>query len=147
MGSEQSKQPSKQVTEARAAAQRAKLNAQAAERRRTAEKTSKTKRANGKQGQRDLLTKRRAQTTMVRAIEDYLADHEGSNHSPKTLQWHQTALGLLRTFLEQERGVTLVGEVDAADLSAWFASLRKTPGSRGKPRAERTVQTLSLIHI
>jgi len=56
MGSEQSKQPSKQMTEARAAAQRAKLNAQAAERRRTAEKTSKTKRANGKQGQRDLLT-------------------------------------------------------------------------------------------
>ena len=141
MVSEQSKQPSKQVTEARAAAQRTKLNAQAAERRRTAEHTSKTKRANGKQGQRDLLTKRRAQTTVARAIEDYLADHEGSNHSPKTLQWHQTALGLLRTFLEQERGVTLVGEVDAADLSAWFASLRKTPGSHGKPRAERTVQT------
>lgn len=59
MVSEQSKHPSKQVTEARAAAQRAKLNAQAAERRHTAEKTSKTKRANGKQGQRDLLSKRR----------------------------------------------------------------------------------------
>lgn len=42
MVSEQSKQPSKQVTEARAATQRTKLNAQAAERRRSAEHTSKT---------------------------------------------------------------------------------------------------------
>src|SRR5579885_1940405 len=118
MVSEQSKQPSKQVTEARAAAQRTKLNAQAAVRRRAAEHPSKTKRPTGQQGQRDLLSKRRAQTTVARAIQDYLADHEGSNHSPKTLQWHQTALGLLRTFLEKERGITLVGEVDAADLSA-----------------------------
>jgi site-specific recombinase XerD len=129
------------VTEARAAAQRAKLNAQAAQRHHAAERPSKTKRMNRKRGQRDLLSRRRAQTTVAQAIQDYLADHEGSNHSPKTLQWHQTALGLLRTFLEQERGVTLVGEVDAADLSAWFASLRKAPGSHGKPRAERTVQT------
>jgi hypothetical protein len=57
MVSEHAKNPSKQVTEARAAAQRTELNAQAAERRRTAEQTSKTKRANGKQGQRDLLAK------------------------------------------------------------------------------------------
>src|SRR5260370_7275275 len=104
MVSEHAKNPSKQVTEARAAAQRTKLNAQAAERRRTAEHTSKTKRANGKQGQRDLLTKRRAQTTVARAIEDYLADHEGSNHSPKTLQWHQTALGLFRPSLHHNPG-------------------------------------------
>jgi hypothetical protein len=57
MVSEHAKNPWKQVTEARAAAQRTELNAQAAERRRTAEQTSKTKRANGKQGQRDLLAK------------------------------------------------------------------------------------------
>ncbi len=141
MASEQSKKPSKHVTEARAAAQRTKLNTQAAQRQRTTEHTSKTKRANGKQGQRDLLSKRRAQTTVAQAIEDYLSDHEGRNSSLKTLQWHQTALGLLHTFLEKERGITLVGEVDATDLSAWFAALRKTPGSHGKLRVERTVQT------
>ena len=141
MASEQSKHPSKHVTEARAAAQRVKLNAQAAQRQRAAERPSKTKRTNGKPGQRDLLSRRRAQTTVAQAIEDYLADHEGRNSSLKTLQWHQTALGLLRTFLEKERGITLVGEVDTADLSAWFAALRKTPGSHGKPRVDRTVQT------
>jgi site-specific recombinase XerD len=74
-------------------------------------------------------------------VEDYLLDHEGGNHSLKTLQWHRTALGLLQRFLEQERGITLVGEVDAQDINAWFAHMRKTPGGYGKPRTERTVQT------
>src|SRR5215469_15974264 len=120
MRSESSNRSSKQVTEARAAAQRAKLNAQAAEQHHADKPPVKTKPAAGKQGQRDLLAKRHAQATITRAIEDYLADHEGSNHSPKTLQWHQTALGFLRTFLE-ERNVTLVGEIEATDLSAWFA--------------------------
>ena len=78
---------------------------------------------------------------MGNAIEDYLLDHEGGNHSLKTLQWHRTALGLLKSFLEQERTITLVGEVDAQDINAWFAYMRKTPGGYGKPRAERTIQT------
>ena len=47
----------------------------------------------------------------------------------------------LRIFLEQERSITLVGEVDAPDINAWFAHMRKTPGSRGQPRSERTIQT------
>jgi site-specific recombinase XerD len=84
---------------------------------------------------------RRANATLARAIDDYLLDHEGGNHSPKTLEWHRTALGLMRIYFEQERGVTAVGEVEAADINAWFASMRKTPSSRGKVRAERTIQT------
>jgi len=48
---------------------------------------------------------------------------------------------LLRSFLKEERGITLVGEVDAPDINAWFASMRKTPSSRGKIRSERTIQT------
>jgi site-specific recombinase XerD len=99
------------------------------------------KQAKGKDKQAALLSKRRASTTMERAIADYLLDHEGGNSSQKTLQWHQTALGLLRSFLEKEREITLVGEVDAPDINAWFASMRKTPSSRGKIRSERTIQT------
>lgn len=78
---------------------------------------------------------------MEQAIADYLLDHEGGNASPKTLQWHQTALGLLRTFLQEERTITLVSEIEATDINAWFASMRKTPTSRGKLRSERTIQT------
>jgi site-specific recombinase XerD len=127
------------VTEARAAAQRAKLDAQAQRQRATTEETAT--RATGRDKQAALLSKRRANTTLERAIADYLLDHEGGNSSQKTLQWHQTALGLLREFLEKERGITLVAEVDAPDITAWFAHLRKTPSSRGKVRSERTIQT------
>lgn len=142
MASQQPAKPSKHVTEARAAAQRAKLDAQAETRQQAAKpQAAKPKTAKGKRASLAPLEKRRATTTLARAIEDYVNDHEGGNHSPKTLQWHRTSLGLLQSFLEKEREITLVGEVDAPDISAWFAHLRKTPGSYGKPRSERTVQT------
>jgi len=144
MASQPAKQPSKRVTEARAAAQRAKLDAQAQRRHAAAAQQAAeqpAKETQSKQKQASLLAKRRASTTIERAIADYLLDHEGGNSSQKTLQWHQTALGLLRSFLAQERGTTLVGEVDAPDITAWFAHLRKTPSSRGKVRTERTIQT------
>ena len=35
---------------------------------------------------------------------------------------------LLNSFLTQEREITLVGEIDALDINAWFVHMRKTPG-------------------
>jgi site-specific recombinase XerD len=132
---------SRKVTEARASAQRAKLDAQAEERRRSAEQTAKTKPspATGKRG-RERSGSRRG-TTIEQAIADYLLDHAGGNHSPKTIEWHRIALGLLRAYLEKERKISLVEDVDAPDLNGWLAHMRTTPGSRGKPRSERTIQT------
>ena len=141
MTSHSSKQPSIHVTEARAAAQRAKLDTQAQRRAEEKKTATRAKGATNKDKQTALLAKRRASTRVERAIADYLLDHEGGNSSQKTLQWHQTALGLLREFLEKERNITLVGEVDASDITAWFAAMRKTPSSRGKIRSERTIQT------
>ncbi|HYU75095.1 MAG TPA: site-specific integrase, partial [Ktedonobacteraceae bacterium] len=79
--------------------------------------------------------------SIVDAIDVYLQDHEGGNHSPKTLEWHATALGLLRRYLEEERAMTQINEIDATDISAWFTFLRAVPGRRGKLRSERTIQT------
>jgi hypothetical protein len=76
------------------------------------------------------LPKQRSQTTIELAIMDYLQDHEGGNHSKKTVQWHQTALGLFQLFLANERDITLVGEIDSSDVSAWFAYMRKIPVQR-----------------
>jgi integrase/recombinase XerD len=125
------------VTEARSRAQRAKLDAQA-HARQPEEKAQSSKRT---QSQEQHQARRRALTPLSRAIGDYLQDHIGGNHSKKTVEWHTVALGLLRGFLQEERNITLVGEVDAPDLSAWFAHLRQTPGQYGKQRSERTVQT------
>ena len=135
---------SSRVTEARAAAQRVKLDAQAEihEQGVTEAKEAATlKKARGKKEQQRLQASRRANTTIAHAVDDYLLDHEGGNHSAKTLEWHRTALGLMRTYFEKERGITLVGEVDASAINAWFAHMRKSPGGHGKPRSERTIQT------
>ena len=135
-----SERTSKRVTETRAAAQRAKLDRQA-ESRSVTPQSPKTTKTRGKKEQKDLLARRRASTTVECAIADFLADHEGGNSSPETVQWYAISLGLLKSFLEKERGITLVGEVDAPDISAWFTHLRKTPGNHGRPRAERSVQS------
>jgi len=143
MATSRPSKPSPQVTEARAAAQRAKLDAQdeQQQQQQTTAKTTGTQRTTAKKHSQQVLAKRRAATTMERAIADYLLDHEGGNSSKKTLQWHQTALGLLRDFLFEHRGISLVAEIDAPDINAWFAHMRKTPASRGKVRSERTIQT------
>ncbi len=138
--SRQRKKASRRVTDARAVVQRAKLDAQAEAREQPATNGA-AKQRGGKPTQQRLQATRRANTTIARAIEDYLLDHEGGNHSAKTLEWHRTALGQMRAYFEEERGITLVGEIDAADINAWFASMRKTPSSRGKVRSERTIQT------
>jgi len=135
------RQASRRVTDRRAVAQRAKLDAQTEARASAAPTGSTAKPRGGKTTQRQLQAQRRATTTIERAIEDYLLDHEGGNHSLKTLEWHGTALGLMQRYLQEERTITLVGEIEAQDINAWFAWMRKTPTSRGKVRSERTIQT------
>jgi integrase len=130
---------SRKVTEARASAQRAKLDAQAEERQSQAEQAAKARPAAAKR-ERERPGSRRA-ATIEGAIADYLLDHAGGNHSAKTLEWHHTALGLMRSYLEEECKISLVEDIDAPELNGWLAHLRKTPGSRGKPRSERTIQT------
>jgi len=134
----------KHVAKKRATAQRTKLDAQVQARaQQAAEKAAEaaTSKPKGRHEQQRLQASRRAGTTIARAVDDYLQDHAGGNHSDKTLEWHRTALGLMRTYFEKERGISLVGEVDAPDISAWFAHLRTSPGGHGKPRSERTIQT------
>src|SRR5260370_2871797 len=132
----------KAVAGNRAVAQRDKLDAQAEARAQQATERAATATGKPRRGQEKprLQASRRAGTTIARAVEDYLQDHAGGNHSEKTLEWHRTALGLMRKYLEKERGITLVGEVDAPAISGWFADMRTSPGSRGKRRSERAIQ-------
>jgi integrase/recombinase XerD len=142
MASPQSPKPSAKVTEARAIAQRAKLDARTEVRpQQAASKNPALKQPRVRKGAEDPVTKRRSATTVARAIDDFLDDHEGGNHSAKTLEWHRTALGFFSRFLAEERSITLVAEIDAPDISAWFVSMRKKPASRGQVRSERTIQT------
>jgi integrase/recombinase XerD len=137
-GRRTSKKKGSPVTEHRAKAQRAKLEKQAEIRQAQAEQEQAAHHTQKKAGRQDLQAKRR---TLDSLVEAYIRDHIGGNHSPKTLEWHRTALGLLQQFLSEELDITQIDDAEADDLSAWFAHLRSTPGARGKRRSERTIQT------
>ncbi|HEU5377420.1 MAG TPA: tyrosine-type recombinase/integrase [Ktedonobacteraceae bacterium] len=126
------------VTEQRAKAQHAKLDAQAEVRHAQQEQARTVQTIQQKKAVWQDLQARRH--TIEALIEAYIQDHIGGNRSDKTVEWHRISLGLLRAFLE-ELEITQIDEVEAEDISAWFAHLRVTPGMRGKVRSERTIQT------
>src|SRR5450755_377928 len=82
----------KRVTEARARAQRTKLDTQEQVREQQAEQTI-AEEPKKRGGHQEHHARRRTKLTVEQGIEDYLHDHEGGNHSDKTLEWHRTALG------------------------------------------------------
>jgi site-specific recombinase XerD len=127
------------VANARANAQRTKLDLDLEREER--EQTAPSKPTSPKKTVRSLSSSKRQSISIASAIETYIQDHVGGNHSPKTVEWHQTALNLFATFLEQEEGLTAVREIEAGHITAWFAFMRETPGARGKTRSERTIQT------
>ncbi len=127
------------VTEQRAKAQRARLDAMAENRQAHAEPEQPQERVwRKKPSQQEREARRHSISALVEA---YIGDHIGGNSSDKTIEWHRTSLGFLRQFLEEQVGIKEIEEVEADDISAWFASLRSTPGAHGKVRSERTIQT------
>ncbi len=97
---ERIKMKGSQVTEERAKAQRAKLDTQAKAHQRGEKKEAATHvMLNKKMARQDYMARGRFLETLIEA---YIQDHIGGNHSEKTLEWHRTALGLMRLFLEEE---------------------------------------------
>ena len=138
---QRSRKATNHTTDARATAQRAKLDAQTEEIPQEMAISASAGTSKRKKERAHSLPNRRTNMPIERAIGDYVLDHEGGNRSKKTIEWHRTALGFLRDFLAQERDITQVGDVNAPDITAWFVHLRKTPGAHGKMRSERAVQT------
>lgn len=110
------------VIQARAKAQRAKIDQEAQSRQQQAALFEEEKREEETHPQK-MQARRRTKMTVERAIDDYLDDHIGGNHSDKTVEWHRTALGLLQAYLAESREITLVGEIDAPGITAWFTHL------------------------
>jgi site-specific recombinase XerD len=127
------------VAEARAKAQRVKLDIQAEARLGQGGQEAVVQATSGRKAAREGMQARWRDIETL--IEAYIQDHIGGNHSEKTLEWHRTALGLMRHFLEEERDITSIDDVEADDISAWFAQMRLTPAAHGKVRSERTIQT------
>lgn len=85
--------------------------------------------------------------TIAALVEEYLIVHQSQGHSPKTLEWHSTALGLLVRYLE-DQGVTDPHAFETSHLREWVVwlsapeSVRRRPGRTSvTPRSKRTIHT------
>ncbi len=135
-GRQRSSSRPKPVTESRATAQRQKIERQRTqhlEQADLAEHAPAPLARGSKKGPQAM--------TMNRTMEAYIQDQVGGNRSKKTIEWHQTALGLFSTYLAEQEHITLVTEINAIHITGWFAHLRTTVGGHGKIRSERTIQT------
>lgn len=79
--------------------------------------------------------------TIEEAIQQYLQQHQRAKHQPKTVAWHQTALGHFHRYLRVERHLLLVSRLSEADVRGWFCFLQETPGASGKERSTHTIAT------
>lgn len=67
--------------------------------------------------------------------------HRSVGHRPKTLEWHQTALGHFQAYVQTEGHLLLIQQISEATISRWLASLAQTPTAKGTPRSASTIET------
>jgi site-specific recombinase XerD len=79
--------------------------------------------------------------TIERAVHEYLQAHREIGHRPKTLEWHQMALGHLQRNLLNECHFLFVNQITETTIKNWLTSLAQTPTKRGSLRTASTTQT------
>jgi site-specific recombinase XerD len=60
---------------------------------------------------------------------------------PKTLEWHQTALGLLQQYLWGECQCLLIRQITETHMRGWVAFLQESPTVRGARRSVGTIRS------
>ena len=83
--------------------------------------------------------KRQRSQTIERAIQDYLEDQRSRHRRPKTVEWHQMALGLFQCYLLSECHLTLLRHITEKEIQGWLAFLGQQPTCRGNLRTTGTI--------
>ncbi len=84
---------------------------------------------------------RRLTMTIEEAIQAYLQEQMDAGRRRKTLEWHQTALGLLQQYLVDERHLGFLNQITEGEVRGWVAFLRTTSSVTGTPRRASTIAT------
>lgn len=92
-------------------------------------------------GEQGSLQARRGALTIERAIGSYLQEQRASGRSPKTMEWHQTALGLFQQYLGGERHLCLLCQITEAEVRGWLVFLGTTPSTKDTGRSACTIAT------
>lgn len=79
--------------------------------------------------------------TMERAIQSYLQEQREKGRSPKTVEWHQTALGLFQHYLLTEHHLMEPKAMTETMVHGWLMFLRTTPTATGTLRSLSTLAT------
>src|SRR5450755_1843177 len=77
--------------------------------------------------------------TLEHAMQDYLEDQKRHHRRPKTLEWHEQALGSFQSYLLTEHQCILPNQITEAQVRGWFAALPLTPTASGTHRSPGTV--------
>lgn len=85
------------------------------------------------------LRKNGGSKIIEQAIQDYLQEQRNHNRRPKTVEWHQTALGLFQHYLLNACHLTLLSQITETEIQGWVALLGQQPTSRGTLRAAGTI--------
>ena len=78
--------------------------------------------------------------TIEEAVEEYLASQQQAKRRPKTMEWHQTALGLFGQYLRTECQCVLLVEMTERHVQGWVESLHM-PMARGVRRSAGTIHS------
>jgi hypothetical protein len=76
--------------------------------------------------------------TIEDALGDYLEAQQRAKRRPKTMEWHQTALGLFGRYLRTEGQCVLLAEMTEEQVYGWVESLR-IPTAIGLVRSDGTI--------
>jgi integrase len=79
--------------------------------------------------------------TIEQAIQWYLDEHRANERSLKTMEWHQTALGLFQQYLVNQRHLCLLSQITEVHAWDWVAFLQITPSAKDTIRASATIAT------
>jgi site-specific recombinase XerD len=79
--------------------------------------------------------------TLEQAIQDYLEDQKRHHRRPKTLEWHEQALGLFMHYLLTEHQCILLDQITEMQIRGWFVTLPHLPTATGALRSPSTVES------
>jgi hypothetical protein len=78
---------------------------------------------------------------IAQAIQDYLQDQRSHHRRPKTLGWHEQALGLFQRYLLTKHQCVLLSQITEVQVRGWFAALPLMPTATGALRSPSTVES------
>jgi site-specific recombinase XerD len=100
---------------------------------------SQARHASSLSGESNGPRKRQRSQTIERAVHDYLEDQRSHHRRPKTLEWHQMALGLFQHYLLSVCHLTLLNHITEKEIQGWLAFLGQQPTCRGNLRTTGTI--------